>query len=70
MFRKPRKMASYRMDEITLERLKSMSEELQVSQADFLESLINAAFDAACKSWDLTGFKRFCDGCKEAAEAV
>ena len=65
MFRKARQMHSFRLDETSSERLKSMAVDLGASQGELLEQLINACFDSACTGYEVSGFQRFADRCKE-----
>jgi len=58
-------MRSFRLDDLTAERLKSLSVELNASQGELIEQLVNACFDAASSGYEVIGFQRFADRCKE-----
>jgi predicted DNA-binding protein len=70
MFRqtKPRQMRSFRLDQRSSERLKELSSQLGASQGELIEELINACYDSACVDFDIQGFERFTDRCKEIKE--
>jgi hypothetical protein len=67
MFRQaqPRQMRSFRLDQKSSERLKELSSQLGASQGELIEELINACYDSACVDYDIRGFERFTDRCKE-----
>ena len=67
MFRQaqPRKMSSFRLDRVCSERLRNLSSQLGASQGELIEQLVNACHDSACVDFDVEGFKRFTDRCKE-----
>lgn len=56
---------NFRFDPLAYERLKGMAEENGMSQADLLEELVNACFDAACLGYSIEAFQRFADRMKE-----
>lgn len=72
MFRQkePRQMRSFRLDKISAERLKSLSGQLGASQAELLEELINACYDSSCVDFDVKGFEKFVERCKEIQEEL
>jgi len=67
MFRQaqPRQMRSFRLDNVCSDRLKTLSGQLGASQGELIEQLVNACYDSACVDFDIKGFKRFTDRCKE-----
>ena len=72
MFRQaqPRQMRSFRLDKISSERLKTLSGQLGASQGELIEQLVNACYDSACVDFDVEGFKRFADRCKEIKDEM
>ena len=67
MFRQaqPRQMRSFRLNQTSAERLKTLSSQLGASQGELLEELISACFNSACVDFDVQGFENFTSRCKE-----
>lgn len=60
----PKKMKSFRLDEICCGQLDDLSEIYGVSQADIIQYLVNLLSMVQyneCLTFDLTGFKQFMD---------
>jgi hypothetical protein len=58
-------MHSFRLDGVSSERLRTLSGQLGASQGELIEQLVNACYDSACVDFDVEGFKRFADRCRE-----
>ncbi len=48
LFKRPKKMASFRLDELDLERLKIVSEAIEQSQSEIISVFISAVFHQYC----------------------
>ena len=72
MFRQSqvRQMHSFRLDNVCSERLKNLSGQLGASQGELIEQLVNACYDSACVDYDVKGFERFADRCKEIKDEM
>jgi len=51
--------ASFRLDQLAQERLKELATITGLSQADFIEQMVSAAYNCYFHDWDVSEFKHF-----------
>lgn len=67
---KMRKMKSYRLEDVTINRLEHMALQLEINQTELIEELINACFDTARSNYEKNNFDNFVQKAKERVDIV
>lgn len=65
-----KKMTSFRLSAVELNRLNELSDKLLMDKTDILEELINACFDSYCVNFNVHGFERFTKHMQERVSII